>query len=1189
MYLKQIELSGFKSFADRTVITPEQGISCIVGPNGSGKSNISDAVRWVLGEQSARNLRGGSISDVIFSGSKGRKALGMAEVQLTLDNSDGHLPLPHAEVTVCRRNYRSGQSDYLINGSSCRLKDIHSLFLDSGVGLDGISIISQGQISELMSAKPDERRVLVEEAAGIIKFRNRKRDALRKLDDTQHNLERLQDIIGELEQRLEPLRKESEAAAAYLELKEKADYYEINLSSIFLRELTEKLQTANAQLKVGQDDMLQTETQRLSLEAKSLRKQEELRGLDEGLQATQRAFYELNNRLEQQTGAKQVLLTQKEHNVQDGQKLEAELKAQEALLRNAEEASLSLAAQLASLHEELEAAASNLAEHSGSERQLKEHLAFLEQEVEALKNDSFDNAAALASLRNKLHYQEQMRAQALAKQQRLTEQVCKLDEFALQQQAAQLKAEQELNEQRELKEQLKTKKLALQAEDAKQLGIISEIAAKETAVRFDLNSLEARYNTMKEMQDNMEGFFPGVRAVLRAAKAHEQGLEGVLDAFASLVRVPAEYNTAIETYLGAALQDIVCRNEAAAKAGIAYLKRTEGGRATFLPLSSLRPKRAEAGAMLKIKGVHGIASDLIDYPADIAKAAEFLLGRVIIAENVGCAAAAAKVADYRFAVVTLDGDLINPGGSMTGGSRAKRNNDILTQKSNLENMRLRLGQLQHEHSERAAELSKARAEGERINALLDGIAAKAAGNNERLAELQSTLTGIEQAAGIAARQLAAAKDELNEVLQSLADFDTEEAETKQQAEELLIKEAQLNELLLAKQAEQTEMQFKCDASQEDLSQYRVELARKQELCGSLQKETARNEQEQTDIAWEIEQRREQKQRQEQELVKLEQSLEQGNQTLLELERSLAEAELELAERRYGLSAESEEQRQLEAQIKQLSALATEKQKTLYDLQIKQARMEADRENEEAKLRERFDKSYADIAALPPCELGKKELREQLSSHRRAIAALGNVNLNSIEQYQEVSERYTFLSRQKEDLCSAKETLSKVIGEMDSIMTARFKEAYTALSEQFNLSFSRLFNGGNATLVLTQPDNLLETGVELEVNIPGKRLSNYTLLSGGEKSLIGLSLMFAILAVRPTPFCIMDEVDAALDEANVERFAAYLQDLSSKTQFIMISHRQGTMEAASCLYGVTMQSSGVSKLISVRLGELKQTE
>lgn len=1184
MYLKQIELVGFKSFADKTVITPQKGISCIVGPNGSGKSNISDAIRWVLGEQSAKNLRGGSISDVIFSGSKDRKALGMAEVTLTLDNSDGHFPLPHAEITVTRRNFRSGQSEYLINNQNCRLKDIHALFMDSGIGLDGISLISQGQISELISAKPEERRTLIEEAAGIVKYRNRKKEALRKLDDTERNMERLRDIINELSTRIEPLRKESEDAQKYLELKEKADYYEVNLSGMFLKDLNEKLQAANEQLKGMDEEVLALNTQRLVAEAKSTELQQTIAGIDSSLNLLQKEYYELSNKKEQLSGAKQVISTQMAHNEENKGKLLAEIAQSDNLKQDALQQIEALLQQKAADEQALLAFQKDLEEQSGGEQEQKQRLAFLEQELENKKAEAFEMASSLADIRNKLHYQKQLKNTAAAKLQRLQEQQEKIAAFAEQNDKDNKQIQKDIQALEKQRESIKTKKLQLAGKLLTCTRNLSSLAAQETAARFDYNSLESRYNTMKEMQENFEGFYPGVKAVLQAAKRGEKGLEGIIDAFAALIEVPKQYNTAIETCLGNALQDIVCRDDATAKAAIAYLKKSEGGRATFLPLNKLTPKEADISVLKDAKGVFGKASELIEYPAEIEKAVQFLLGRIIIADNLDNATQAAQKLGFRYTVITLDGDMVNPGGSMSGGSKNRKSNDFLSRRNNLEETAQKLQKLLKEKEKWEHKLAEARAEAESIKLQNEGFEQEIAQCSDKINELQKKELAIAQAVNISKRQLADAEKEMQQTLQENSDIETVSIELKEQLQQSEEQEADILNALAAVKEEFEKKQAEHNSSHEDLAQFRIELARRQEMLAALNKDIERQQTTISDFEWDKESREKQLAALAEEAKALAEQLQQNDDSIISLEKELQEKDNELALQRHGLSAENENLRASEAQIKQLSAQLEEKQKELYSLQIKKARMEADWENEEEKLFENFHMDFAALCELPPCDLSKTKLREQLTIHKREIAKLGNVNINAIEQFKEVEERYSFLNAQEEDLRKAKETLKQVIAEMDVIMKGRFKEAYNALSREFNKSFNRLFKGGSAALVLTVPDNLLETGVELEVHIPGKKVNNYNLLSGGEKSLIGLALMFAVLAVRPTPFCIMDEVDAALDEANVERFAAYLTDLSDKTQFVMISHRQGTMEAAGSLWGVTMQDSGVSKLISVKLSK-----
>ena len=1185
MYLKSIDIIGFKSFPDKTKITLDSGMSCIVGPNGSGKSNISDALRWVLGEQSARNLRGGRLEDIIFSGSKSRKPLGMAEVIITLDNSDGHFSLPFTEVTVSRRAFRSGQSEYLINNQSCRLKDIHSLFADSGIGLEGVSIISQGQISELITAKPEERRSIVEEAAGIIKYRNRKREAMKKLNDTELNLERLADIIGELSDRLGPLSEEDRTARAYLELSKEADALEINLSSIFLKDIHGKLSGINEILADAEDKIMMHNTARLSLEAESESLRLAITGIDEEVDAMQKEFYRLQTVREHVSAQKQIYVAKKQLTEETLTKLVLrieELTADAAARLNE---STEMRQKASELKAEIEKSEDGL---SSEESRRKEHLqaiAVFDDKLESLKAEAFDVAGRLTDFRNKLHYEEQLKASSMQSANRLEQQKLSLEDSASDniRQKSELGShlEQGRKQKEILQKQLDTKK----SEQVHLMETLSETSADETETRFKLNSLESRVAMMEEMADSYEGYYPGVRSVLLAKKQGNKQVEGVVDVFAALINVPEQYRVAVETFLGSALQDIVCETEAAAKSAIAYLKNANGGRATFLPLDTINVRKAPAPEEIKkLHGIHGAAAALLEYPETVRRAAEFLLGHVLVADDLESASQAARSLGYKYNIVTLDGDILHPGGSLSGGSRNKKNGEILSRKAELENGRLQLQELRDELSKRTAALAAVRSNADTLSQSIDDDAEYLRQLNNDIYAWQRDAEALEAADSALQKQIQSLTQEITGLNGEISDNDIRMEEIALQSEEWLFKDTSLNGEIEEIRVLLTEKQTLFAAEQEDFTIYRVELARSQEALAGYLREEKRLTEEYEAILWDQESGHADREQAESELTSLNNDLLAEAEKELETEHLLNEQQGLLDKKRNGLAAELDK---LQGKEKEARAYASQTEKMraeLYQQQVKKARLEADWENEEEKLKEKFNMDFAAISQLPLAELSKKELRERLMELKEAINVLGNINLNAIEQFKEVSERYEFLTAQDKDLRDAEQSLLKVIAEMDSVMKIRFKDSFERLSDEFDISFKRLFRGGSAALVMTEPEDVLETGIDLSVDLPGKKISNHNLLSGGEKALVGLALMFAVLAVRPTPFCVMDEVDAALDESNVDRFAEYLREMARGTQFLMISHRQGTMEAADSLWGVTMEEEGVTKMVSVRLQE-----
>lgn len=1190
MYLKQIDLVGFKSFTERTKIALEPGVSCIVGPNGSGKSNISDALRWVLGEQSSRSLRGGKMEDVIFAGSKKRKALGMAEVSITLDNSDGHINLPFTDIVVTRRTFRSGQSEYLINNKQCRLKDITTMFLDTGIGVDGLSIIGQGQINTLISARPDELRSFVEEAAGIIKYRNRKRESLRKLIETQDHLDRLWDIISELDSRLEPLRLQSEKAKSYLDLTAEGDNLEIGLSLRILSEAGDRLDKLNSQFEEANRSAIEKETQRLTLEAQSEELRQFLNSLDSEVAALQESFFQAQNEREKSNSQIKLFMAQKENYEKELERLKAdlaELDVNETSLRKEEE---SLTGQAEILRCEIAAKEQKLLEDEGDEETRRQAALLLEEKLAGLKDRAFELANELAEYRNRLRYLQQILDNNQGASARLEKQKSQFDQSLEDLRGKEGSAAEALEEHKSALQEARRELSVFQAQQEESQKNIQALAEAETACRYQAQALRTRITMLEEMSQSGEGYFPGVRSILQGLKNKEPELNGVIDVMARLIDVPEAYIAAIETYLGASIQNIVTRDEKSAKSAVKYLKDTQGGRATFLPLDIIRVReKGDFSKVLNEKGIIGRASQLVECPDRIRPAVDFLLNNLLVAENMEAASKAAKALNYRFSVVTLEGDMLNPGASITGGSRKHKGNDLLSKKLQIKNGKEELVILETRLAKAEKALTEAREEArlaEEKSAVASGLLMA---QSEEIHALDSQLQQLLLEKEMTAKQIAGVTREIldlqiqdNETLNLIEELNGDLSEKEAGYAEVNAQVAEIHQELALRNNN-------LDEDREDIVRYKVELARSQQSLIALEENIAKAGQSKEDMLWEKEEKTADIELAEKKSAKLSGELAQEEQRFSALGRAVIEGEEKLNGKRHGFTVESERLQELEKTARAIFKEAEEFKAKAHEIEVKVARLEAEWQNEEQKLEEKFQMSFEEAkTAWEDNGMSKTAMSSRLNQLKREVNALGSVNVGAIEEYGQVSERYQFLNGQCLDLKDAKASLEKVIAEMDTIMSSRFKEAYHRFSEEFNIAFARLFNGGEAALSLTDPANILETGVELVVQLPGKKVSNYNLLSGGEKALCGIALMFAILAVRPTPFCVMDEVDAALDEANIGRFGEYLRELSGDTQFVMISHRQGTMEIASSLWGVTMEEEGISKLISVKLNKSGQT-
>ncbi len=1183
MYLKRIDLMGFKSFTDKTRIELEPGISCIVGPNGSGKSNIADALRWVLGEQSAKNLRGGKLEDVIFAGSKNRRPLGMSEVSITLDNSDGYLNQPFTEVLVTRRAFRSGQSEYLLNNQPCRLKDIHNLFIDSGMGLDSISLVGQDKIHEIINAKPEERRLMVEETAGILKYRNRKREALRKLDDAQRHLERVGDIIGELSIRLQPLSEQAAVAGRYLELTAEADQLEIAICVNLLTEAGDKLARINEQLADKEDRCLAAQTQQLQLEAQIEELVRLVDELDQEAALLQQQFYQMQTEKEGLSSQLRVLAAKKEALLQNQARLQRELADTDCENQQKKEQEEAISQQIEALAGQIVDKMSLIASGEEDEKSRRQAAAFLRQQLEDAKNQAFAAAEFVAECRNQIRYEQQMAENNRQSMIRLTKQ--KEENEALLQgfYAHQAEIKDKLAAFLAAKEE-KEAEIKLQEKAAWQLSqSVQQLAADEADCRYRQHAQESRLAMLEEMAKNYEGFYPGVKSVLLAIKQQRPEMAGVIDVMASLLEVPGKYQVAVETCLGASLQNLVVRKEEDAKNAILYLKKIKGGRATFLPLDTLKVRsKADFEPALRLPGICGRASELVNCEPSVQKAVDFLLANTLVAEDLDAATKAAKALEHRYSVVTLEGDMLHPGGTLSGGSRSKKNTDLLAKKAALDDSRkelealgLELGQWQEKLAAARCELAQKQQQAE----------AAQQETRELSQDIYSAQKDSEQAAlsaQMAQQQLATIADEMAGL-----EADNQEIEEREQEKADLLQQKEHDYALLLQNIEAVQQQLDqkqdlLEAEQSDMTAFKVELAQWQQKQADLEHQRQRLQDELEASLWEQESKSadlEQLAKEQELLAEEDESLQQR---LLLLERQSGEKEELLSAKRHNVSAELAQRQDLQKQAKEQAGAVEELRALIHQGELKKARLEAEWQNEEQKLAEKFRLTFAEASLRPQPDLPKRELAPRLKQLRQQIAALGVVNIGAIEEYREVSDRHQFLTEQREDLLQSIDSLQNIVRDMDRIMSSQFVKAFEQLNQEFAKSFKRLFDGGTAALIMSRPDDILETGVEISVQPPGKKVVNHNLLSGGEKALVGLSFLFAVLAVRPTPFCVMDEVDAALDDPNVERFAAYVQELSQLTQFLLISHRQGTMETASSLWGVTMAEEGISKVISVRL-------
>ncbi|MCR6544205.1 chromosome segregation protein SMC [Dehalobacterium formicoaceticum] len=1188
MHLKSIELQGFKSFIHKTKLEFGPGVSVIVGPNGSGKSNITDAIRWVLGEQSVKTLRGSKMEDVIFSGTKKRKPLGMAEVCLVLDNSDGFLPLEFNEVSIIRRTYRSGEGEYLINNAPCRLKDIHQLFQDTGMGTDGFSIISQGKVDEILSAKAEDRRSIIEETAGIVKYRNRKKEAARKLQDTEQSLDRIRDIIYELASQVEPLREQAERAEVYRALREESDRLEINLLVHTMEDTWARLKEALTTGEKKQQELMETEAQRGKNEAHIEELRLRLAKWDEEINDLQQNVFQVFRQLEQEESEGKLKRARRDAIREELGKYEKEI---ETLIQGSSQLAQNIALEEERYHT-LQGSVRNYRDlikaREDAQMEKSSGIITMERNIENLKNNSFDLMQHMAELRNKIsacsqkaktldHLWSKSKEQEKEFMQFMEENEEKQKELGVGTEG--MRREMTLAE-----ESLShlTQKIRVTEKTAEQLN------ARQMDQREQLQSSKARLNLLQEMQHDYEGYFPGVKAVLLAARKKHSAAAGVVGVMAELIKVPDRVRLAVETALGGGLQDIVTETDVDAKKMIEYLKGIKGGRATFLPLNVIhRPENQELTMKIQgQKGVLGFASELITCETKVRPAVDFLLKRILVVEDMDAALIAARTLKHQVRIVTLEGDQIHSGGSLSGGSQQKKGGNLLSRINEMGVLEQRVKNLTREFQISEQSLADCREGLQREKNILEQKQDQLREWEHQLLQNQREEGQLKEARTMAEKNLQAVREEI---------FDNRREKEALHREEKLLTEAKaeqekenenLTAALLSLQEELKEQKANLNEKSDDLTAAKVKLAGVTQEEGEVVRTLQRLSEEKESRHALQAKKQEEARILELELAEKETGILEGSKRLLDLSREKEALEGRLNEEKHNRTAEHQYLTGLEKEDREMSKIQAQLNQELHQWELKRNRWEMEWEKQRERMEEKFSLTF-EKALLKKEELpSRKGATMRINEIAREIDDLGTINRGAIEEYQRVSERYAFLTEQQQDLVEAKTSLFKVIGEMDHIMIRRFQDTFEQVSFHFNETFTKLFGGGSAQLRLTDQENILETGVDLVVQPPGKKLQHLNLLSGGEKAMTGIALLFAILNVKPSPFCVLDEIEAALDEANVDRFASYMHELSQVSQFIAVSHRQGTMEIADVLYGITMEENGVSKCLSVKLSDLE---
>lgn len=1181
MYLKSIEVQGFKSFANKILFQFHNGITAIVGPNGSGKSNVGDAVRWVLGEQRAKQLRGASMQDVIFSGTESRKPLGFAYVAITLDNSDHQLPIDYKEVTVARRVYRSGESEYLINGTACRLKDVNELFYDTGIGKEGYSIIGQGQIDKILSGKPEERRELFDEAAGIVKYKKRKSAAQKKLEDERQNLVRVNDILSELTKQLGPLERQSEVAKTYLKKREELKDYDVNVFLLEMErirqqagEVEEKTGIASQSLKETRDAYEQARTQYEQVE----RRIEELE-----IQIEEKKSKANESALQRQQLEGQINVLREQINTATTTRdhLKARTKSIERELQEKESQKKQERKNLEELEKQLTFAREAQEDSRAEADAITASISHTAQEIEKGKNEIIALLNQRASTKARLQRYDTMLEQIGIRKAELSQRILRLKS----EEAEQEEGLEQIREKYEnVTENIRKLTQESQSYEERVTSLQRELAEQNRKMEIGQVAYHreaSRLESLKNITERYDGYGNSIRRVMEQ-KGKENGILGVV---ADLIQVEKTYEIAIETALGGSIQNIVTEDEQTAKRMIEYLKRNKFGRATFLPLTAINGKNVfRTEEVLREEGVIGLASSLVKTQKKYEGLARYLLGRTVVVDHIDHAIGLAKKYRYTLRMVTLEGESLSPGGSMTGGA-FKNTSNLLGRRREIEELSQNVAFLKRELDEMQEAVDTNRRERNEYRQKIVEL-------NEKLKKeyiVQNTakleLGQLETRQQETKNGYASMRQENGEMESQVRQIQEQKKEIQEELRESSGREKQLEEeiALLTKRQEQEQKE---QGEQAQLAE-KIHL----ELAAALQKEEFAN-QNLNRIAGEISQL-------EQERQDIAEKMEDGDREAGEKEEKIRQLQTAVEEAEIASHREEEQGRKLteakdtlsrsqksffqkrEELSQQMAAL----DKECFRLNSQREKLEEAKDAQINYMWEEYELTYSAAMPLRKEEYGNlPNLKKEIANLKGEIRALGNVNVNAIEDFKELSERHSFLKTQHDDLIEAEKALLEVIEELDSGMRTQFQEKFAQIQKEFDKAFKELFGGGKGSLELVEDEDILEAGIRIISQPPGKKLQNMMQLSGGEKALTAIALLFAIQNLKPSPFCLLDEIEAALDESNVTRYAGYLHKLTKNTQFIIITHRRGTMAVADRLYGITMQEKGVSALVSVNLLE-----
>ncbi len=1179
MYLKSIEIHGFKSFANKIVFQFHNGITGIVGPNGSGKSNVADAVRWVLGEQRIKQLRGASMQDVIFSGTETRKPLSYAYVAITLDNSDHQLAIDYDEVTVARRIYRSGESEYLINGTPCRLKDVNELFYDTGIGKEGYSIIGQGQIDKILSGKPEERRELFDEAAGIVKFKRRKAAAQTKLENEKQNLVRVNDILSELEKQVGPLEKQSEVAKVYLRKKEELKSLDINVFLLENKRLREQLASAEEKYNLASTELVETGEKYEGIKEEYERIRQEIESLDTAIEAAREQLTDTGLMRGKLEGEINVLKEQINSAHGSENHLNNRKAALEEEIAGKEQEKQDILTDKKDTDTQVQEIAEAAAKAKADLEAIQNKITELNNNIEAGKNTIIGELNQRATIKSKMGRFDTMMEQINIRKAELNSRLlrAKSDEAAREETVKKLEEtfETVTEELRQMTEQEAASELELGNIRENLTGLDAKLRETQTRFHQEQSKLEALTN----ITERYDGYGGSVKKVMEQ-KEKEKGIIGVV---ADIIQVEAKYETAIETALGGNIQNIVTDNEETAKHMIGFLKQNRLGRATFLPLTSItKPQEFKNPEALKEKGVIGMADELVGTEEEYRNVAKAMLGRIVVVDNVDNAVKIARKFDYGIRMVTLEGELLVPGGAISGGA-FKNNSNLLGRRREMDELEKKVKKLSEDIKTYNQKIEDTKSKRNKLRMDLEAL------------KTEMQRKSIEQ--NTARLNISQARERMEEEAESAQSLKLEEQEIETRIFEIRSgKESITQELAASEELEKT-TQEQILGFQKELESCRLEESEASAHAGEWEvkvekmRQALDYKQANVDrIGGELERAQAELNEILEALTQNAQEVERKKNNILEIEKTIAASHENQDASRKKLDEDLAKKEELSAKQKdffrsreEMSERMNALDKEVYRLGEQKKKLEDGIEGQINYMWDEYEITLSDAAGLRNEEMNDlPAMKREISGLKDEIRKLGNVNVNAIEDYKNLMERYTFMKTQHDDLVEAEKTLEGIIEELDTAMRKQFTEKFAEISREFDKVFKELFGGGKGTLELMEDEDILEAGIRIIAQPPGKKLQNMMQLSGGEKALSAISLLFAIQNLKPSPFCLLDEIEAALDDSNVGRFAKYLHKLTKNTQFIVITHRRGTMEQVDRLYGITMQEKGVSTLVSVNL-------